>query len=146
MHPLSMRDTESCLSGRKSHTRNVVYALRRTGGSNPSLSASRKLGRVDTANKGVEIYSLLFLYPIVCVVSLLTKEDYRIQKGVNDVNGLFVVATIRVFYLPRMPLAAERVLGGIAVGKAASQSLTFRTKKAQLDRLGFFIIAACLTL
>lgn len=30
---------ESCLSGRKSRTRNAVYALRRTGGSNPSLSA-----------------------------------------------------------------------------------------------------------
>ena len=30
---------ESCLSGRKSHTRNVVYPLRGTGGSNPSLSA-----------------------------------------------------------------------------------------------------------
>ena len=30
---------ESCLSGRKSRTRNAVYALRRIGGSNPSLSA-----------------------------------------------------------------------------------------------------------
>ena len=36
--PLQL-EKESCLSGRKSHTRNVVYALRRTGGSNPSLSA-----------------------------------------------------------------------------------------------------------
>ena len=35
---LSIKHSESCLSGRKSHTRNVVYALRRTGGSNPSLS------------------------------------------------------------------------------------------------------------
>ena len=33
---------ESCLSGRKSHTRNVVYPLRGTGGSNPSLSAKKK--------------------------------------------------------------------------------------------------------
>ncbi len=32
-------DSESCLSGRKSRTRNAVYALCRTGGSNPSLSA-----------------------------------------------------------------------------------------------------------
>ena len=31
---------ESCLSGRKSRTRNAVYALRRIGGSNPSLSAN----------------------------------------------------------------------------------------------------------
>ena len=47
MHPLLTKSPplwgprkESCLSGRKSHTRNVVYALRRTGGSNPSLSAN----------------------------------------------------------------------------------------------------------
>ena len=34
---------ESCLSGRKSRTRNAVYALRRIGGSNPSLSAKRRV-------------------------------------------------------------------------------------------------------
>ena len=39
---------ESCLSGRKSRTRNAVYALRRTGGSNPSLSAGLSLFK-DTA-------------------------------------------------------------------------------------------------
>ena len=33
---------ESCLSGRKSRTRNAVYTLRCTGGSNPSLSAKKK--------------------------------------------------------------------------------------------------------
>ena len=41
---LNYKHSESCLSGRKSHTRNVVYALRRTGGSNPSLSAKKKKG------------------------------------------------------------------------------------------------------
>ena len=61
--PAFDESTESCLSGRKSHTRNVVYALCRTGGSNPSLSASRILGRVGTANKGVEIVFSTFFVP-----------------------------------------------------------------------------------
>ena len=38
---------ESCLSGRKSRTRNAVYALRRTGGSNPSLSAKRRVRETE---------------------------------------------------------------------------------------------------
>ncbi len=45
--PLHSLFKESCLSGRKSHTRNVVYALRRTGGSNPSLSAKRMIRKKD---------------------------------------------------------------------------------------------------
>ncbi len=36
------RNEESCLSGRKSRTRNAVYTLRCTGGSNPSLSAKKE--------------------------------------------------------------------------------------------------------
>ena len=36
------KSEESCLSGRKSRTRNAVYALRRIGGSNPSLSAVKE--------------------------------------------------------------------------------------------------------
>ena len=39
MEELAPSAKESCLSGRKSRTRNAVYALRRIGGSNPSLSA-----------------------------------------------------------------------------------------------------------
>ena len=47
LHPLlqktlAVTDEESCLSGRKSRTRNAVYALRRIGGSNPSLSAVKE--------------------------------------------------------------------------------------------------------
>ena len=50
---------ESCLSGRKSHTRNVVYALRRTGGSNPSLSA-RKFGKPDRQTWKMRVVWLSF--------------------------------------------------------------------------------------
>ncbi len=45
------RAKESCLSGRKSRTRNAVYALRRIGGSNPSLSASL-INAGKTPNEG----------------------------------------------------------------------------------------------
>ena len=53
-------EKESCLSGRKSHTRNVVYALRRTGGSNPSLSA-RKFGNVREMKKKRRTFLLFCL-------------------------------------------------------------------------------------
>ena len=47
---------ESCLSGRKSRTRNAVYTLRCTGGSNPSLSAKKRIGsnRIGTPNSFCE--------------------------------------------------------------------------------------------
>ena len=62
---------ESCLSGRKSRTRNAVYALRRTGGSNPSLSAFFSLLSFPAAqisgtmaNKTIKLISF-------CIVALL---------------------------------------------------------------------------
>ena len=58
----TIKHSESCLSGRKSHTRNVVYALRRTGGSNPSLSA--KSSHFLQKKEGIPFRHsfLLFLY------------------------------------------------------------------------------------
>ena len=56
---------ESCLSGRKSRTRNAVYALRRIGGSNPSLSARHDICRffttssVPKCNKSVTFFFLV---------------------------------------------------------------------------------------
>ena len=47
---------ESCLSGRKSRTRNAVYALRRIGGSNPSLSAKRRVRETEQDAKENESF------------------------------------------------------------------------------------------
>ena len=67
---LSIKHSESCLSGRKSHTRNVVYALRRTGGSNPSLSAkivreypNSKKEKITTSPFGLCIFKKTPCFP-----------------------------------------------------------------------------------
>ena len=77
---LSIKHSESCLSGRKSHTRNVVYALRRTGGSNPSLSA-KSSHFLQKKRRNTNLAFLLFLS-----FHFLTLRLQRLLERLQDVR------------------------------------------------------------
>ena len=85
----------------------MVYALRRTGGSNPSLSAKRRARETElTHKKNESLWALIFICTSIGHRSLLIVTYWRTNKVTDD--SLFLMRPISFPGLQLVPDAAGR--------------------------------------